>query len=261
MYYELYIDVLFLENFMMDSLLLLAVNKVIKSPSAYGRIFLGSAVGSGLTCLVISLPLPGAVKFLLFHMVVNTIMIKAGIKIKGIKALGKALCLLYLSSFLLGGILQFLHPYIRTASLFFFAAVCSYYLLIKGWEFLRRTGREQKNICTVILYTNTGEYEIKALIDTGNTLEDSLTGEPVSIIDKVFAKTICKEEPLKGFHYIPYRCVGKESVMPAFVIERMCIHMEEEKWVFRPVLGIGEERISEQDAYQMILNPDILGGI
>ena len=29
MYYELYIDVFFLENFMLDSLLLMAVNRVI----------------------------------------------------------------------------------------------------------------------------------------------------------------------------------------------------------------------------------------
>ena len=49
MYYELYIDVLFLENFMMDSLLLLAVKRMMRSPSAYGRVFLGAALGSGLT--------------------------------------------------------------------------------------------------------------------------------------------------------------------------------------------------------------------
>ena len=66
---------------------------------------------------------------------------------------------------------------------------------------------------------------------------------------------------MKGFHYIPYRCVGKESVMPAFQIDKMCICAEEEKWVSNPVLGIGEERIDKQDEYQMLLNPDILGGI
>ena len=54
MYYELYIDVLFLENFMMDSLLLLAVNRVLKCGRSYGRIFLGGALGSTLTCLVIA---------------------------------------------------------------------------------------------------------------------------------------------------------------------------------------------------------------
>ena len=67
MYYELYIDVLFLENFMMDSLLLLAVNRILKCGRAYGRIFLGGALGSALTCLVIAVPFPAVIKLVFFH--------------------------------------------------------------------------------------------------------------------------------------------------------------------------------------------------
>lgn len=260
MYYELYIDVLFLENFMMDSLLLLAVNKMLKNSATYGRLFIGAALGSGLTCAVIVLPFPGVLKFLLFHLVINVLMIKTGMRLRGIRAMFKALLFLYLSAFLLGGILHFLRPYIRTASLFFGAAVCSYYLISKGWEFLKRTGRAQKHICDVTLYTDAGQYKIKALIDTGNTLEDTFTQKPVNIIDEIFAKEICRQKPLKGFHYIPYRCVGREGVMPVFTIEKMCICAGEEQWVSRPLLGIGEQQISEQDEYQMILNPDVLGG-
>ena len=35
MYYELYIDVFFLENFMLDSLLLMAVNRVMQYRNSY----------------------------------------------------------------------------------------------------------------------------------------------------------------------------------------------------------------------------------
>ena len=45
MYYELYIDVFFLENFMIDSLLLLAVGRVMKCGRSYGRIVLGGYWG------------------------------------------------------------------------------------------------------------------------------------------------------------------------------------------------------------------------
>ena len=38
MHYELYIDLLFLENFMMDSLLLLVLNRVLKCKSNWQRI-------------------------------------------------------------------------------------------------------------------------------------------------------------------------------------------------------------------------------
>ncbi len=45
MHYELYIDLLFLENFMMDSLLLLVLNRVLKCKSNWQRIFLGGGLG------------------------------------------------------------------------------------------------------------------------------------------------------------------------------------------------------------------------
>ena len=49
MYYELYIDVFFLENFMLDSLLLMAVNRVMQYRNSYARMLAGGAAGSFLT--------------------------------------------------------------------------------------------------------------------------------------------------------------------------------------------------------------------
>ena len=54
MYYELYIDVFFLENFMLDSLLLMAVNRVMQYRNSYARMLAGGAAGSFLTCVVIA---------------------------------------------------------------------------------------------------------------------------------------------------------------------------------------------------------------
>ena len=125
MYYELYIDVLFLVNFMMDSLLLLSVNQVLKCPTTRGRIFLGGALGSVLTCAVTVVPMPGVIKLIIFHAVINTFMIKTGLKIKGKKQFWKAFGLLYIAAFLYRGILQAFHPYARAGSLFFAAAVGS----------------------------------------------------------------------------------------------------------------------------------------
>lgn len=262
MYYELYIDVLFLVNFMMDSLLLLTVNQMLKCSATHGRIFMGGALGAGLTCGVIAIPMPAIIKFVTFHTVINTIMIKTGLKIKGKKQFLKAFGLLYIASFLFGGILQALRPYVRIGSLFFAAAVASYYLIKGIWKFIIGQKELQKKICEITLYTSAGEQKIKALIDTGNGLKDSVSKEPVSVIDKALAKSILTDEDVKnGFRYIPYRTVGKESIMPVFRIRKMCVHLEEERWIKSPVIGVCEERVSEQEEYQMILNPDILGGI
>ena len=90
MYYELYIDVFFLENFMLDSLLLMAVNRVMQYRNSYARMLAGGAAGSFLTCVVIALPLMPAIKTLLFGVGINSVMIFAGL---GGDVLKKGSCL------------------------------------------------------------------------------------------------------------------------------------------------------------------------
>lgn len=53
MQYEVYLDVLFLENMMMDFLILLAVKKVFPCSATYGSLLSGSFTGSLLTLSLI----------------------------------------------------------------------------------------------------------------------------------------------------------------------------------------------------------------
>lgn len=96
MYYELYIDILFLINFMMDSLLLLAVKKMLKCQVRNIRVFLGGVTGAAITCVLTVLPLPAVVKFPVFYVGINSIMLRVGLKIKKGNFFGKPLryCLL-----------------------------------------------------------------------------------------------------------------------------------------------------------------------
>lgn len=58
MQYEVYLDVLFLENMMMDFLILLAVKKVFPCSATYGSLLSGSFTGSLLTCAILFFPCP-----------------------------------------------------------------------------------------------------------------------------------------------------------------------------------------------------------
>ncbi len=46
--------------------------------------------------------------------------------------------------------------------------------------------------------------------------------------------------------------------MQVFRGEKMCIHMGEDCWIIKPLLGISCVEISGEGTYQMILNPGIL---
>ncbi len=261
MYYELYIDVFFLENFMLDSLLLLLVSRILTGERAYGRILFGGAVGSLMTCLVIVAPFAPVVRMILYHTAVSSVMLFAGVRIKGPAQFVKAFLMLYVSAVAVGGFMQLFRPYMRYVSLFYAAAAVSGYLFMKVWKLLSHLRRNTDSVVSVTIYTDKGECRAKALIDTGNCLRDCVTGDPVNIIDPGCVSGLSGyHDTDRGVRLIPYKCVGGESLMKVFRARRMCVHMEEDRWIERPLLGIGEEILSDDREYEVILNPAIFSG-
>lgn len=259
MYYELYIDVLFLVNFMMDYILLLLARKMLKCTATHGNVFMGAMTGSFLTCLIIVLPISHAVlKFILFHAVVNTAMIRFGLRIKDMRNMIKAFFTLYAGGFLLGGVMEHLSQYAKIGSVFLFVAVAAYYVVTWIWNFLDSVQKVNRYRCRAELYIGEKRYSISGIIDTGNCLHDPITNEPVSILDKKTAVKFLGDEKAEKVRYVPYQSIGKQGgLLPVLRIDKMCVENDGIHWIQRPLIGISEEEISAGDSYQMILNPDI----
>ena len=103
MYYEVYIDVMFLVNFMMDVLILFSVKALMKMPGSMKRVIAGGLVGSGLSCLVVILRLPVGITMAVLHMLVSSGMVVCGLKIRSFSEFLKCYILLYFVSVLIGG--------------------------------------------------------------------------------------------------------------------------------------------------------------
>lgn len=260
MYYELYIDVFFLVNFMMDYILLQIARRILRCSATHGRICLGACLGAMLTCVVVVLPIPYAfIKFILFHGFVNIVMIKTGLKIKCDRTLVKACVVLYISGILVGGVMEQLHQYVKAGSLFFALAVGSYYIVLGIWNFIGYLSRLGNYRCEAVLYRAGRECRVSAVLDTGNSLRDTITSCPVSIIDPGVADVLTGGSLPEGIRYIPYHSVGKnKGVMPVFFLDKMCVHQKGEKWIEKPLVGICDEHVASDGAYKMIINPDIL---
>lgn len=99
MQYEVYLDVLFLENMMMDFLILLAVKKVFPCSATYGSLLAGSFTGSLLTCAILFFPCPVWTRYILLFFLVNSCMTVIRLKIRTFPVFFKAWILLYLASF------------------------------------------------------------------------------------------------------------------------------------------------------------------
>lgn len=264
MYYELYIDVFFAVNFMMDAILLMITRKILGCHAAYLRIYAGALTGAALTCLVIILPIPEPyVKLVLFHGPVSIAMIKTGLGIPWGRKLFQGWIILYISGFLTGGILQFFQQYVRTGSLFFLLAVAGYYTVSGIWEVILRLGQRTNSRCKVILYYEGKSCTVEALIDTGNSLTDPVTGNAVSILDKKTARRLLGNLLPDTLRYIPYHSIGKtQGVMPMVTLDKMTVICTgEKKEILGPMTAVCENGLTGEE-FQMILNPDVLiGGV
>lgn len=260
MQYEVYLDVLFLENMMMDFLILLAVKKVFPCSATYGSLLAGSFTGSLLTCAILFFPCPVWVRYILLFFLVNSCMTVIGLKLRTFPVFLKAWILLYLTSFLLGGIMSWLHLYFgnffRMASALFALGIFGFFLLYHGLLFLKKLWKFQNHSRDVILSVNGKSFHFKAFIDSGNHLSDPLTGKPVHIISKSAYQKMESQISHGGFRYIPYQTIQKtNSVLPVFSIQQMNITGNSEILIRSPLIGISEQKNFGNGTYEMILHP------
>lgn len=275
MYYELYIDLFFFENFMMDSILLLFVRSVFGKKSFTIRTFTAGVIAAVFSCVVIVIRMPEAVKCFCNYCIIPIVMIWLGVKISNIVQLFEGVLLLYFTAICLGGIMQLFRPYMGIVSVMYVSALMGCFILKMSWNLLTREGNLQKRCCQVVLYDETKKWDIRAMIDTGNMLQDPAGQKPVHIISKKMAEKIygtkMVEELLeyslskeneekwmkKKLHYIPCQTIQGTHLLPVVTMEKMEIIQKSIIEIQMPQIGIG---IMEETDYQMIVNAQSIGG-
>ena len=275
MYYELYIDLFFLENFMMDSILLLFVRSVFGKKSFTIRTFTAGVIAAVFSCVVIVIRMPEAVKCFCNYCIIPIVMIWLGVKISNIVQLFEGILLLYFTAICLGGIMQLFRPYMGIVSVMYVSALMGCFILKMSWNLLTREGNLQKRCCQVVLYDETKKWDIRAMIDTGNMLQDPAGQKPVHIISKKMAEKIygtkMVEELLeyslskeneekwmkKKLHYIPCQTIQGTHLLPVVTMEKMEIIQKSIIEIQMPQIGIG---IMEETDYQIIVNAQSIGG-
>lgn len=262
MQYELYLDVLFLENLLVDYLLLSLLKGILKIPAGRLRRLLGAALGSigvcGLYLLAIESTLAGRI---LLYVVFSTVMVRMGLGIRDLRTCGKAVALLYISSFLLGGIFEWVQSLIRLPLYPFIGfTLLSYWLLSACMEWLMGVRSRLQNVFEVEVRLGERTIRVRGLLDTGNQLRDPIFGKPVSILTEQRKLELCgSKEPL--YQMIPFHSIGEQNgILPAFFADyvSLCREGGTKKRIERPLIGVTKEPLSSQKDYDMILHPDLL---
>ena len=103
---------------------------------------------------------------------------------------------------------------------------------------------------------------VNALIDSGNSLTEPISGKPVSVVDGKVLRGIWKDEPV-GYRVIPYHSIGrKHGILQGYRLPELQLEIDGMVKCFHNIyVAVGTEEITDSaaaDSVKMIINPLLL---
>lgn len=299
--YTVYIDQVFLGNLVMNYIVLWAAGRLGRVYASFYRLLLAAAIGSIYSLLTF---VPGLDQLfnLPFKLLFSLIMVIAAFAPLPWRVFAGCLGFFYLASFSLGGmVLGFTYLLHTNTSLIneieqipdviskYFWPGCLLalfftWLCYTAGSWLLRKRLNQKRLRVPLIISLCGKrIEIEALLDTGNSLTDPLTGEPVIVVEYTALKEALppavegffKEknsdfnsllDALSGtpwvtrFRVIPYQSLGLEhGLLIGVRPDSVEINQDGKKvLVNKVVVGIYYQRLHADSTYHALLHPDLL---
>lgn len=257
MYYEFYLDVFFVENVILDAVMLFVAGGILKSRRKPERILLAACTGSAITCLFLSSPLR-QLPFVLNSTVIFTalLMLKLAFGFAQKRLLVKGLLCFAGTAFVTGGMFQVLASQISLPIVpLGIISMGMVSLFLRWYQSVRF---QIQNFYDVTLGLHGKTICVRGLRDTGNHLREPVTGKPVSILSYDTAKELLDKDA-KMF-YIPYHSIGKSSgLLPGITLDYMKITLEKgSQCLEHPVIAVSKEPVNRDGKYQIILHPILL---
>ncbi len=261
MKFEVYLDVVFVIQLVLDYCILKLTAEVMRLKTSQIRILLSSLLGA-VGCCIMLLPMGINGKFKIFTTVIffGSLMTIIAFRVRGIRQYISLFLMITSSGFLLGGAARWCmnfmgHKFSLPISILVIAAVCR--ILIWGLQQYRKQHSPFMPVTLRIRNADGGldKITVVALVDTGNRLAEPLTGKPVCIISEGIVSILQSQE-----YRITYHALGNDDGhMKAHRIEEMIIHTKEGDVSAKDVmLALYPGKISKKDAYHMILHPAYL---
>ena len=289
----IYIDILFMENLILNYIILLSVNLILKKPKRYMKILLGSIIGATYTVIVY---ITGTTIYLniIFKIILSIAIVWVSFSPQTIKNMWKDLLYFYLITFVFGGITFAMIYIIKPQEIFFrygikieviiLAAIIGFIIILLGFKLIKNKLTKEEMVCQVEIYLNNKNIKTTAIIDTGNFLKEPITGMPVIVIEHILLYNIIpkqilnnleeiiggdfknvpldiKEQYMTKLKLIPFSSLGKEKGMllgiKAQKVKIFQDDLEKELKNSNIILGIYNKSFTKKGEYQALVGMEI----
>ena len=203
-----YVDIVFLENLIINYVILLSTGIISRNIIKHFEIFLASIIGALYAILNYILPMNILENFI-FKIILSILIIKIAFPGLEIKKYFISLIMFYLTSLTFGGA-TFMFMFLvdsnnviykngsfigmNSTEIMIFGCLFGFFIIFTVSRILKNKFNFLNLLCEMEIFYNGKCQKLKTLIDTGNFLKEPITNQDVIIVEKVYLKNIIEEK-------------------------------------------------------------------
>ena len=289
----IYIDIVFFENLIMNSIIIYATSIILKLKPKMIRVVISSAIGS-IYAIITYVTELSIYTSIISKGILAIVMVYIAFNPQNMKNMWKQLVIFYLTSFVFGGVALYLIYFIKPEDVFikngifvgdyvlkaiFLGAIIAFIIIKISIKFIKTKINAKDMFCKIKIKLNGKEIETKAMIDTGNLAKEPITNTPVvivesSLLEKVLPKEILnsidnilagkldgvKEEYISRLRCIPFSSLGKQNGMLLGIkADEIIVEKEEENKIYKNVIiGLYDKSLTKRGEYRALIGLELI---
>lgn len=294
---EVYLDMLILENLIMNYLILWITARFSKERTNFIRLAISSAIGAAYATIIF-FPSFKFIYTFLFKVLLSFVLVIVAFYPSKLKQFLKLVAIFYIVSFVFGGAAFGLFYFtnfeaILSNGIFYItnfpvkilliSSLVSYVAIRFAWSAIQNRLSKDNLFVMVDILVESKKINIRALIDTANSLYDPISNLPVMVVEynavkellpddlrEIFEKCnendlalisniISGSEWISRFRLVPFCSLGKEhGMLVGFKPDEVLIAMTDgKKEIKNIIVGVYNKRLSRDESYSALLHPEI----
>jgi len=293
----IYIDIIFLENLIMNSIILYATAIILKIKPKIIRVMASSTIGSiyAIITYVTEIPIYTSV---ISKAVLAIIMVYVVFNPQNLKKMWKQVAIFYLTSFVFGGVTLYLIYYIKPQEVFvkngvfvgdyilkviMLGAIVAFITIKISLKIIKTKISPKDMYCKIKIKLLDKFIEAKAMIDTGNLAKEPITSTPVVIVESTLLEEVLpkqilnnlekilsgdlsqiseeiQEKYISKLRCIPFSSLGKQNGMLLGIrADEIQVETEDEKKVSQNVIvGIYDKSLTKRGEYRALIGVELI---
>ena len=293
----IYIDIIFLENLIMNAIILYATAIILKIKPEMLRIILSSAIGS-LYVIIEYVTEITIYTSITSKAILAITMIYVAFNPQNVKKMWKQVAIFYLTSFVFGGVSLYLIYYINPQEILtkngmfvgnyvlkviMLGAIVAFITIKISLKIIKTRITSKDMYCKIKFKIGENYIETKAMIDTGNLAKEPITNIPVVIVESTllenaipldilnnvekilsgdlsrFSEEI-QENYISKFRCIPYSSLGKQNGMLLGIrVDEIEVFTEDENKITKNVIiGIYDKSLTKRGEYIALIGINLI---